>query len=271
MSHEQVHPLAADKPGRGDLRRRGARVAPYALRRLERDDRRPAQLRAQLAGEPRRGDDVELLADDDRVPREGHGECDSVVAERRRRGRDAPAGERAEPRRHARSGAVHGDGDGVGRDRLPPPLPGSHGPDDEVAGPIGTEPQLANRGTQRTAGSFHNHLGHFPRPDDGESGQRRQNDGDGFSRTGARAHGQRQFFARRQAPAVHARPHVGRWGTGEAGRGRVRRGAGGRLQREHQPERAAHQSLTPGSAARRAMPERSRRVCSSSWLIERRT
>ena len=255
---EQVEPAPPHEAGGRDLARRGTGIRPDAFRRLQRENRRAPQALAQVAGEPRHGDHIELLAHQHGVAREQHAERHALTLldGRRRRGRlDQAPGDGGHGGGEPHPRAVHRDRERGGRN-APANLLHAHRSDHERARALRPQLELARGRAHWPAQRLERHLRDLARPDDGESRERGKGEGYRGGGSGARANREQQVVTCRDMCPVHARRHVG---------------CRPALQRGEHPERQHHQSFTPGSAARRVWPVRSRRVLSSCWPIERNT
>ncbi len=78
MRDVQIDPPPAHLPRERDAGRDGGGVSPHAFRRHQRQERLPAHALAELAGDPCRGDEVDLLARVHRVARHKHRERHAV-------------------------------------------------------------------------------------------------------------------------------------------------------------------------------------------------
>jgi len=255
MGNVEVQPGAAHEPRGRDVARARCRIRPHPLRGFERDLGRAVQPVPELAGEPGRRHDVELLTGKHRVRRHDERERDSVGALGGRRRVDQGVRQGCERGRPPRGPTVDRHHDRVGRD-ADPALPRVHGADHERSDFSRAQLQLPHGRADRRARAPDADVGELVGAQDQEAGKGRQLQADRFRRAGARPHGEPDLVAEHDPTAVHARRDV------------ERRGA--HLQREQHHQGRRHQSFTPGSSARRTRPVRLLRVASSSWPIERR-
>ena len=130
-------------------------------------------------------------------------------------------------------------------------MPRPHRPDQQRAGLLRPQLELADRGPRRTGGAVDRDFRHVAGAHDRESVQCGKDDLDGISGARARAHRERQLLADAQLRAIDACRDFGPLYEGQ-----------------DSEQRQRHQSFTPAGAARRVRPVRSRRVRSSSCPID---